>query len=540
MLFPTLDYLLFLPVAALLYWFVPRRARLAVLALASIVFYASWRLEYLAVLLAVVAVAWGGALLLERRRLAGGSLRPVYALVVPLLLAPLIVFKYWNWLAGDLQVFLAQHGVNISLPDIDLPLPIGISFFTFQAVAYLVDVGRQDPAERDFLRFSTFIGFFPQLVAGPIVRRSELLPQLEKLGDFAAGQVGKGLFRIGRGLLKKIVLADILRVGIVDPLFTDPENFTGIELLIGLYAYTLQIYYDFSGYTDIAIGSALLFGISLPENFRRPYKAINVTDFWRRWHITLSLWVRHYVYFPMGGARGAAARVYFNLMCVFIIIGVWHGASWSFVAYGALHGAAMMVNRWFRKRHGRDPEEVPSGSANWKVASSITTGFLVAAGIAAASGWAAGAWLLATAGFLAAALARRGLWARLWRVLLTLHFVVLARILFRAEDFAKSKTYFEGLWDSTLLMPRFSLLALLIMVVGFAIHFSPDRWQRWAEGLFASRIDEDAPTALQDFVRGPMRSPWAPLIWALILAFVAFLCLALGTGEQLSFIYYSF
>jgi D-alanyl-lipoteichoic acid acyltransferase DltB (MBOAT superfamily) len=432
-------------------------------------------------------------MVLEDRREGGGSLGLIYAVAIPLLLAPLVVFKYWNWLAGDFSGALSHIGVELALPDIALPLPIGISFFTFQAIAYLIDVGRSDPAETHFLRFSTFIGFVPQLVAGPIVRRSELLPQLERLPDLLRGQVGRGLFRISRGMVKKIILADILRVGIVDPLFTDPQNFTGVELLIGLYAYTLQIYYDFSGYTDIAIGSALLFGITLPENFRRPYKAVNVTDFWRRWHITLSLWVRHYVYFPIGGARGAAGRVYFNLLCVFLIIGVWHGASWNFVAYGLLHGLAMAVNRWFRKRHGRDPEAVPAG-------------------------W----------------------WPRTWRVLLTLHFIVLARILFRAEDFGTSWVYLQGLWDPTLLMPRFSLMALMIMALGFAIHFSPDRWQVWAEGLFAGEATEGAPALQVRLASRLMSGSWAPVCWALALSLAAVACLGLGTGEQLSFIYYSF
>jgi len=492
-LFPTLDYLLFLPVAVLLYWFVPRRARLAVLSLASLLFYASWRVEYLAVLFAVIVVAWGAALVLEDRREGGGALWPIYAVSIPLLLAPLVVFKYWNWLAGDLATALGQAGMEVALPDVTLSLPIGISFFTFQAIAYLVDVGRSDPAETNLLRFSTFIGFFPQLVAGPIVRRSELLPQLQRVPDLLRGQVGAGLFRIGRGMVKKIILADILRVGIVDPLFTDPQNFTGVELLIGLYAYTMQIYYDFSGYTDIAIGSALLFGIRLPENFRRPYKAVNVTDFWRRWHITLSLWVRHYVYFPLGGARGAAVRVYFNLLFVFIIIGVWHGASWNFVAYGLIHGLAMAINRWLRKRHGRDPEDVPPG-------------------------W----------------------WPRTWRVLLTLHFIVLARILFRAEDFGTSWVYLQGLWDATLLMPRFSVLALVILALGFLIHFSPDRWQDWAEGLFAGEPRVDAPPLQARLARTTMSGVWAPVCWALALSIAALACLLLGTGEQLSFIYYSF
>ena len=475
MLFPTLDYLLFLPLSVLLYWLVPRQQRLGVLAAASIAFYASWKLEYLALLGAIIALAWTGSLWMESRRAQGKSLGVAYLTTMPLMLAPLVVFKYWNWLSGDFEVFAAVLGWQFDLPRLpkdELPLPIGISFFTFQAIAYVIDVGRGGPAERDPLRFSTFITFFPQLIAGPIVRGHEMLPQLRALPNLKAGAVSDGLFRIGRGMFKKIVLADILRVGIVDPLFTDPQNFTGLELMIGLYAYTLQIYYDFSGYTDIAIGSAKLFGFDLPENFNRPYKATNVTAFWRRWHITLSLWVRHYIYFPLGGARKGAARVYFNLMATFLVLGVWHGASWNFVIYGGIHGSAMLIHRALRKRHGRDPDEVPPGR-----------------------------------------------WAWFWRWCLTFHFVVLARILFRSPDFATSGEYARGLFDATTLMPRFAPLALALMVLGFAIHMSPGGWQERTKLRF----------------RG-----LPPAVQALVLAAIAGACLLLGTGEQLSFVYYSF
>lgn len=469
MLFPTVDYLLFLPLTVLLYWLVPARARLVVLGLASVAFYASWKLAYLPVLAGVVAVAWGAALLLAAKE-KGGS-KWLLRGAVASLLAPLVVFKYWDWLAGDAEALLASMGWSVELPSVGMALPIGISFFTFQALAYVVDVGRGTiPADRNVGRFFTFIGFFPQLVAGPIVRGNELLPQLASLPNLATGQVGAGLFRIGRGLLKKLLFADILRVGIVDPLFADPSKFTGPELLVGLYAYTLQIYYDFSGYTDMAIGSARLFGIELPENFNRPYRSITVTDFWRRWHATLGLWVRHYIYFPLGGARGG--MVYANLMITFLVIGVWHGASWNFVLYGALHGGAMCIQRYFRKHHGRDPAVAPPG-------------------------W----------------------WAWFWRWALTFHFVVIARILFRAPDFATSAAYTGGLGRFDLLMPRFSGLSYAILVLGFVIHFTPDRWQ--------SRLEAWAKEA-------------NPVKLALVLLAVGAACALLGTGEQLAFVYYQF
>jgi alginate O-acetyltransferase complex protein AlgI len=472
-LFPTVDYLLFLPLTVLLYWLVPKSARLTVLGVASLAFYASWRVSYLPVLFFVVAAAWLGSLWLKARIDSGTSLKWPRVAVVGALLAPLLYFKYWDWLGGDFERACNAVGIPLHLQEVGLALPIGISFFTFQAIAWVVDVGRGAPVERNPWRFTTFITWFPQLVAGPIVRGEQLLPQLRDLPLLGRGQVGAGLFRIARGLAKKLLVADVLRVGMVDPLFADPDKFTGLELMVGLYAYTLQIYCDFSGYTDMAIGSARLFGVELPENFRRPYKAITITDYWRRWHITLSLWVRHYIYFPLGGARVKREwMVYGNLFVTFLVIGVWHGASWNFVVYGGLHATAMCIQRALRKGHGRDPGEAPPG-----------------------------------------------IWPFFWRFLLTFHFVVLARILFRAEDFAASWHYLQGLASPGWVMPRFAWLAWAMLAAGFAAHFTPDGWQDRMEGWFARAH---------------------PLAIAAALAAVAVACATLGTGEQLSFIYYDF
>ena len=473
MLFPTVDYLLFLPLVALLYWAAPAAARLAILGIASVAFYASWSVAYLPVLLGVIGVAFVGGRQLERS--SKGGRRDLLALwiVIVLLTLPLLYFKYWNWLSSDFERAMASLGWAVDLKQSSMALPIGISFFTFQAIAYVVDVRRGTRAEWNLWRFGTFIAFFPQLVAGPIVRAGQLLPQLHLLPQLQSGQVGAGLYRIGRGLLKKLLIADVLRVGVVDPMFADPSKFTGLELAVGLYAYTLQIYCDFSGYTDMAIGSARFFGLELPENFRRPYKAITITDYWRRWHITLSLWVRHYIYFPLGGARLSREwLVYFNLTVTFLIIGVWHGASWNFVVYGLIHASAMCIQRALRKRHGRDPAEAPPG------------------------------WLPFA-----------------WRWLLTFHFVVIARILFRADDFAASWAYAQGLLAPGWVMPRFAHLAWVVLVLGYAIHFTPHAWQDRAEAWF-----KGAPA----------------LVLALVMAIIAVACATLGTGEQLEFIYYQF
>lgn len=472
MLFPTLDYLVFLAVTVALYWLLPRAARLPLVGVASVGFYASWNPAYLPVLLGMTFGSWALGLWVGHLLATGRKAVAATAASVILLTLPLVMFKYWGFLAENVEALGASLGVPLALPRLGLALPIGLSFFTFEALSYVIDVKRGDPVERGPGRYLSFITFFPHLIAGPILRPRELLPQLRELPLLRADQVGGGLYRIGLGMAKKILVADVLQLGMVDPLFADPDRFSGVELLLALYAYTLQIYYDFSAYTDIAIGSAALFGITLPENFRRPYKATTVAAFWRRWHITLSDWVKDYVYFPMGGARVAEWKVYRNLMLTLLIIGVWHGASWNFVVYGLLHGSAVCVNRWLRKRSGRRPEDEVEGA-----------------------------------------------WAWTWRFLLTFHFVVLARVLFRADTLGGAWEYVVAMADTSLAMPRFSHSAWFVFALGFFLHFSPERWE--------ARLREG-------FVR------LGPIGWATALAAVAWATVTFGTGESLSFIYYQF
>ena len=463
--FASLDYLIFLPVAVFAYWLVPRRARIGLIAFCSLIFYGSWNWAYLPLLLGTVAFAWlGGLWMAQQRRVEKAGL----GLVVMGLLVPLLLFKYYNWLASSLETVLP-----FGLGRVDAELPLGISFFTFQAIAYVVDVRRGRDAVRDPLRFTAFLTFFPQLISGPIVRVQELLPQLKAQPWLQPGDVGEALYRIGTGVTKKLVFADTLRLGIVAPVFTDPSQFTGIEIAIALYAYTLQIYCDFSGYMDIAIGSGRLFGIRLPENFDRPYLATSVAGFWRRWHITLSNWVRDYVYFGLGGARvDREWKVYRNILITLVVIGLWHKASWSLVLYGLLHGLAVCVNRALRKGHGRRPEDaLPS------------------------------------------------VWAWTWRFLLTFHFVVLARILFRSDDFSVVSDIAAGLAGNYALFPRFSALAMGILVLGYALHFSPLVYERRLKDVFRNA---------------------GPGFWTLSLSLVAALCLLFGSDQMLAFEYYQF
>jgi D-alanyl-lipoteichoic acid acyltransferase DltB (MBOAT superfamily) len=348
------------------------------------------------------------------------------------------VFKYTDFFLQSVNDAGALLGADPGLPLLHIALPVGISFYTFQTMSYSIDVYRRRmPAERSLLRFALFVAFFPQLVAGPIVRAIDFLPQVQRDPKLSADQVSTALFRIAQGLIKKVLVADYVAVHLVDKVFGAPEAFGGLEILVALYAYTLQIYCDFSGYSDVAIGSARLLGYRLPENFERPYVALTVADFWRRWHMTLSGWLRDYVFFPLGGSRGSMARTYFNTYVTLVLIGLWHGANWTFVVYGFIHGTAICINRHYRNRRKQTGEEIPSDG--WSIA---------------------------------------------WRWLLTFHFVVLARILFRSEDFTKAGQVWRGLFSADLSLDAVSGGVWVMLALGFAAHLTPKRWVHAARDAF--------------------------------------------------------
>jgi alginate O-acetyltransferase complex protein AlgI len=466
MLFPTFDYFVFLPLVAGLHQLLPgERTRTSWLLLASLVFYMAWNPADTVLLLGVVAVAYLAAHTVHvapeawRASLVGG--------LCGVLAAPLVFYKYSGFLLDNIRIFWPDAPAAPATH-----LPIGVSFYTFQAIAYVVDVRRGEAPERNPLRFATFLLFFPHLVAGPILRASTLLAQLREARSTDRADIGAGLSRLATGLVKKMLFADVLRIGMVDSVFADPASFTGTEVLVALYAYTLQIYCDFSGYTDFAIGSARLFGFRIPENFDRPYQALTVASYWRRWHITLSDWVRDYVYFPMGGSRGGGLRPYVNTFATLLILAVWHGANWTFVVYGLLHGCAVSLNRWLRT--GR-PRGAPEPTPSWFGAA--------------------------------------------WRWTLTFHFVVLARILFRADDLSQAWALTRSLGTLDLTMPRFSVHAWVVLLVGYAVHFTPRAW---------------VPSLRERFAALP-----AP-VWGAALAGAAYACVRWGVGDSLSFIYYDF
>lgn len=265
-------------------------------------------------------------------------------------LGVLSLFKYFNFAADSLTYVLHEAGVMVNPLHLRLALPFGISFFTFETMSYTIDVYRREiePSDR-YLDYLLFVSFFPHLVAGPIVRPHQMLPQLAAPPRYDEGAQARGLFRIAVGVVKKVAIGDVLAVTIVNRVFDNPERYSSLEVLLAVYGYAMLIYADFSGYSDIAIGSAALFGYELPENFDAPYISQDLQEFWRRWHITLSTWLRDYLYIPLGGSRRGALLTYRNLMITMLLGGLWHGASWNFVIWGALHGLALAVTRMWQR-----------------------------------------------------------------------------------------------------------------------------------------------------------------------------------------------
>jgi alginate O-acetyltransferase complex protein AlgI len=264
----------------------------------------------------------------------------------------LAVFKYFGFFVSEMDSALDRVGLGSPLPLVQIVLPVGISFFTFQAISYVVDVYRGVTRAASLVEVAILQAFFPHLVAGPIVRANELLPQLRTPRDPRAVLAGPAIFLIVGGVLKKTVIADELARRIVDPVYNDPAAHSGAELTLAFYAFAAQIYCDFSGYTDMAIGLALLLGYQLPQNFNRPYLALSLQDFWRRWHMTLSRWLRDYLYIPLGGNRQGRLKTYRNVMLTMLLGGLWHGASWTFVLWGGIHGAGLSAERWMREHFG--------------------------------------------------------------------------------------------------------------------------------------------------------------------------------------------
>ena len=342
MAFDSITFALFLPLVFLLYWALhqSRRGQNVLLLVASYVFYGWWNWRFLGLILLTTCSAYLCALWVERCKMRGQTKWAATANVANLVLnlGVLGLFKYYDFFATSLNALMMSLGLQADWPLLHLLLPVGISFYTFQALSYTIDVYRGDiRAERNWISFATYIAFFPQLVAGPIERAGKMLPQFAAPRSFSSEEAVKGCRQMLWGFVKKIVVADNC-APIVEQIFANPDAQGGSTLLYGTLLFAFQIYADFSGYSDIAIGSARLFGLHLSDNFRNPYFATNIPDFWRRWHISLTSWFRDYVYIPLGGNRKGRGRTLANTVAVFSLSGLWHGANWTFVLWGFYHG----------------------------------------------------------------------------------------------------------------------------------------------------------------------------------------------------------
>jgi alginate O-acetyltransferase complex protein AlgI len=347
MLFNSLEFGAFFLIAIAAYHGLMARAswtaKKAFLVVASYVFYMSWSPAFGLLLLTSTVLDYLLARKIEVTTHRGW--RRIYLLVsLSFNLGMLGFFKYGGFVADNLWPFFGTGDAPLR----DMILPVGISFYTFESLSYTIDVYRGEAASKNLLDFSLFLSFFPHLVAGPIVRPRQFLPQLASEPRIREVEVEDALARIAIGFVKKVLLADTLGV-YVDAIWQLPGAFSGPNVLLALYAYTFQIYFDFSGYTDIALGLARLWGFELPENFDRPYRAYSPREFWQRWHISLSTWLRDYLYVSLGGNRGGTARTYLNLFLTMLLGGLWHGPAWTFVAWGAFHGLWLVVHRWLTR-----------------------------------------------------------------------------------------------------------------------------------------------------------------------------------------------
>lgn len=355
MLFNSLQFLLFLPIVAVLYFAIPKKVRYIWLLLASYFFYMCWNAKYALLMLFSTAVTYLGGLGIDyfgKRQWDEKKIQIAKKLCVALSfilnLAVLVFFKYSNFLLDNVQkVFLAVN-ISLNVPTFDIILPVGISFYTFQALSYTMDVYRNEIyAEKNFLRYALFVSFFPQLVAGPIERSKNLLKQLAVPSKFSYKNFLEGLLLMLWGYFMKVVLADRIAI-FVDTVYGDFGNFGGWYLIVATVLFAFQIYCDFGGYSVIAMGAAKILGIDLMENFNAPYLARSTSEFWRRWHISLSTWFRDYLYIPLGGNRKGKLRKYFNLQTVFLVSGLWHGANWSYVIWGGLNGLWQIIGEVFK------------------------------------------------------------------------------------------------------------------------------------------------------------------------------------------------
>lgn len=399
MLFNSLAFLVFLPIVLIVLGLVPHRWRNPCLLAAGYFFYGCWDWRFLGLLALSTVIDFSAGQLMSR------STDPQWRKLVLVcsISANLVIlgfFKYFNFFADSFVGLMHGFGLQVSAPTLSVVLPVGISFYTFQSMSYAIDVYRREtqPADR-FLDYATYVAYFPQLVAGPIERAGHLLPQIVSPARVTPERINIGLTLMMLGYIKKVLIADQLALQ-VDHIFANAAHLSSGMLLKGAYLFTFQIYCDFSGYSDIARGVSELLGIRLRLNFNQPYLSQTITEFWRRWHMSLSAWLRDYLYIPLGGNRYGTLRTYRNLMLTMLIGGLWHGANWTFVVWGGLHGSYLVVERLLGIGRGQ-PQSSSRDVAGWT--------------------W------------------------RVVRTLITFHLAAFAWIFFRAPDFATAFAFISGL-----------------------------------------------------------------------------------------------
>jgi alginate O-acetyltransferase complex protein AlgI len=426
MLFPTVEFAIFFALVFPISWALNRAngAKKFFLTLVSYVFYSFWDWRFLFLLLfsSVFNFAFGLALGVSQGRRAR---KLAVTLAIAGNLALLGYFKYYDFLAAHLGALLARFGAHVDLGSTGLALPIAISFLTFHGLSYVIDVyrGVLRPS-RSLIDLMLYISFFPHLVAGPIVRARDFLAQLSRPSDPARIALGQSLLLILGGLVKKVVIASHISTRFVDPVFVNPPDFGSLDLVLAMYAYAIVIYCDFSAYTDIAIGVANLLGYRFPQNFNQPYRALSLQDFWRRWHMTLSSWLRDYLYVPLGGNRFGAPMTYRNLMLTMGLGGLWHGAGLQFIVWGLMHGAGLSIER------------------------------LLGVGAASAG----------------------GVLPRALRWFVTFNFVCVAWIFFRSQSFDAALGYFRAIGAPAPAPAIVSSFVLALMALGLATQFLPEGW----------------------------------------------------------------
>jgi D-alanyl-lipoteichoic acid acyltransferase DltB (MBOAT superfamily) len=447
MLFPTLDFALFFLVVFGISWEMRHRPepRKVFLLGASYFFYGYWDWRFTALLAASSLINYVAGRLIGLSENARDR-KMLLGVAVALNLTILGFFKYYGFFLEQLSDLLASAGLMRDLPFLEIILPVGISFFTFQGISYVTDVYRRDIRSVDSpLDVFLYISFFPQLVAGPIVRAADFLPQLRVEPRLSRSLVSLGIVLILLGLFKKMVIANYLATQLVDEVFFDPSIYAGPDLALAVYAYAIQIYCDFSGYSDIAIGVAALLGYRFKWNFNQPYRAASLKEFWQRWHISLSEWLRDYLYKPLGGSRGGAIFTYRNLFLTMLLGGIWHGAAWTFVIWGLIHGTSLIAERLvmsFKTLSVPGPAMAVAGHGSGSFAP-IETG------------------------------KKSSPLARAFGVLITFHIVCLAWIFFRSENLDYALSFVRGLADWSQPGQFTSPFLVMLVAASLGAHFLP-------------------------------------------------------------------